>query len=242
LLNQSRDRPNGLKLMGRRFVGKRFGAASFGKLDWSQLRVDGGLEASHNFAGALAHFFDAAAPMLVGNFHALLAIEFMAGHIAAIEHFPVGDGMDGLGQDFGGGCILGRVLHQARVSSAAGSSIEFSALVKDLMEQGGAQMFVAVHFSPSSHQHVGGHGQPAETLLGALVAPDGALAAAWHNDHQIHIAVFGGRAPSVRTKQPDLLGLKFSFQSFDRLFQKAGLNGLHRAETSNKAADLKTGV
>ena len=100
-------------------------------------------------------------------------------------------------------------------------------------------MFVTVHFPPRSHQHIGGKGQPAQTFLGALVTPDAPLVAGGHNDHQIHIAVFGGRAPGVRAEKPDLLRLKFGSLSFNRFFLKVGLNCLHAIKTSIKAAALK---
>src|SRR6266516_3967557 len=80
---------------------------------------------------------------------------------------------------------------QSLTSSRSASSIQLSALVQDLMKQGGAKVFVAVHFSPCSHQHVGGHGQPAQTTLRALVASDGPLVALRQNHHQVHVAVFG---------------------------------------------------
>ena len=62
---------------------------------------------------------------------------------------------------------------QSLTSPRSASSIQLSALVQDLMEQGGAKVFVAVHFPPRPHEHVCWHGQPAQTTLRALVAPAG---------------------------------------------------------------------
>src|SRR5882724_7026894 len=84
---------------------------------------------------------------------------------------------------------------QSLTSSKSASSIQLSALVQDLMEQGGAKVFVAVHFTPCPHQHVGGHGQPPQTFLGALVTPNRALVALGQNHHQVHVAVLGRCAP-----------------------------------------------
>jgi len=103
-------------------------------------------------------------------------------------------------------------------------------------------MPVAVKFRPGVDQHVFGEADSAQTSLSALHPADGAFVAGRHNDHQVHIAVFGGRAPGVRAEQPDLLRLKFRFQSFNRFFQKAGLNCIHDAKTNSMAVDLKARV
>lgn len=88
-------------------------------------------------------------------------------------------------------------------------------------------MPVAVKFGPGVDQDILGETDAAQTSLSALHPPNGAFVAGRHDDHQIHIAIFVGCAPSVRTEKPDLLRLKFGFQSFDRFFQKLRLNGLH---------------
>jgi len=85
-------------------------------------------------------------------------------------------------------------------------------------------MPVAVKFRPGVDQHVFGETDSAQASLSALHAANGAFIAERHNDHQVHIAVLARRAPGVRAEKPDLLGLKFRFQSLDRLFQKARLN------------------
>ena len=103
-------------------------------------------------------------------------------------------------------------------------------------------MPVTVKFRPGVDQHVFGEADSAQTSLSALHPADGAFVAGGHNDHQLYIAVFGGRAPSVRAEQPDLLRLKFKFQSFNRFLQKAGLNCLHGIKTSIMAAALKAQV
>ena len=100
-------------------------------------------------------------------------------------------------------------------------------------------MPVSVKLGPRVDQHIFGKAYPAQSSLSALHSADGAFVAGGHYDHQIHIAVFGGSAPSVRAEEPDLLGLKFRFQSFDRLFQKARLNCLHGIEISTMDVNLK---
>src|SRR3989442_10601773 len=131
---------------------------------------------------------------------------------------------------------------QSLTSSRSASSIELSALVQDLMKQGGAKVFVAVHFAARSHQHVGGHGQPAQTFLGALVASNRALVTARHNDHEVNVAVFIGRAPGVRAEEINRFGLKLGLQTFNDIFQKAGLNCFRGVKASMSATALKTGV
>jgi hypothetical protein len=100
-------------------------------------------------------------------------------------------------------------------------------------------MPIAVKFRPGIDQHIFGETDAAQASLSALHPADGAFVAGGHNDHQVHIAVFGGGAPRVRAEKPDLLRLKFGFQSFDRFFQKARLNGLHAVKITTLAADLK---
>ena len=102
-------------------------------------------------------------------------------------------------------------------------------------------MPVAVKFGPGVDQHIFGEADAAQTSLSALHPADGALVAGGYNDHQVHVAVLSGRAPSVRAGEPDLLRLKFGFQSFDRVFQKPRLNGLHDVKISTMAVDLKAG-
>ena len=128
------------------------------------------------------------------------------------------------------------------ISSAAGLAIELSTLFSNFMRKGGGQMPVAVKFGPGVDQHVFGKTNSAQASLGALHSADRAFIAGGHDDHQVHIAVFGGRAPSVRAEEPDLFGLKFRFQSFDRLFQKATLNCLHAAKTSTLAPYWEAGI
>src|SRR2546427_697295 len=131
---------------------------------------------------------------------------------------------------------------QSLTSSRSASSIQLSALVQDLMKQGGAQVFVAVHFAPRPHQHIGGHGQPAQAFLGALVAANRALVAARHNDHEVNVTVFSGRAPGVRAEQINFFRLKFVFQPFNGFVQKVRLNCLHGVKTSISVATSKARV
>src|SRR5450759_416663 len=101
---------------------------------------------------------------------------------------------------------------QARDNSAADLSIEFSPLFKNFMREGGGQMPVAVKFRAGVDQHVFGEADAAQTSLRALHPADGSFVAGRHNDHQVNVAVFIGRAPGVRTEQPDLFRLKFRDQ------------------------------
>jgi hypothetical protein len=102
-------------------------------------------------------------------------------------------------------------------------------------------MPIAVKFRPGVDQDIFGETDAAQTSLSALHPADGAFIAGGHDDHQIHVAVFGGGAPRVGAEEPDLLRLKLGFQSFDRFFQKARLNGLHNEKISTLAVDLKAG-
>ncbi len=110
------------------------------------------------------------------------------------------------------------------------------------MKQGSPQVFVAIHLGARGHEHILGETDAPQATMGALHPLDGAFRALGHDDHEVHIAVVRGRAPSVRAEQPDLFRLKFRFKSFDRFLQKAGLNCLHGMETSVMATDLKARV
>jgi hypothetical protein len=110
------------------------------------------------------------------------------------------------------------------------------------MKQRGAKVFIAVHFTARSHEHVCGHCQPAQTTLRALVAPDRPLVALRQNHHEVHVTVFIGRSPGVRAEEINFLRLKLGFQPFDYIFQKARLNGLHDAKANIPVADLKVRV
>ena len=93
-------------------------------------------------------------------------------------------------------------------------------------------MFVAVNLRTRGHEHVLGKTQPAQTAVCPLHPPDGLLAAVADNDHEIHVAVLGRRAPGVRTEQINLLRLKFGFQPFYCFVQQAFWNGLHGFQPS----------
>ena len=122
------------------------------------------------------------------------------------------------------------------------SSIQLSALIQDLMKQGSTKVPVTVDFPPRAHQYVSGYGDAAQTFLGALVASNRALVAARHDDHEVNVAVFIGRAPGVRAEQINLFGLKLGLQTFNDIFQKAGLNCFHGVKASMSAATLKAAV
>ena len=70
-------------------------------------------------------------------------------------------------------------------------------------------MFVPVNLGARGNDHVLWHPQAAQTSMRPLRAADGRFIALAYDDHEVHVAVFGGRAPGVRTEQPDLLWLKF---------------------------------
>lgn len=80
-------------------------------------------------------------------------------------------------------------------------------------------MFVAVNLRARGDKHVLGKTQPAQTAVRPLHPPNCLLAAVADNDHEIHVAVLGWRAPCVRTEQINLLRLKFGFQPFDCFVQ-----------------------
>lgn len=69
-------------------------------------------------------------------------------------------------------------------------------------------MFVAVQLSTGGHNHIFGHFKSAQATVRPLCAPDRGFLAAPHHHHQVDVTVFVGRAPGVRAKKPDLLGLK----------------------------------
>ena len=94
-------------------------------------------------------------------------------------------------------------------------------------------MTVAVKFSPGIDQHVFGKTDSSQTPLGTLHPADGAFVAVAHDDHQVYIAVFGRRSPSVRAEKPDLLRLEFRSQSFDRTLQKAWADFVHSARLTS---------
>src|SRR5258708_5896082 len=93
------------------------------------------------------------------------------------------------------------LVSHSRGSLARASSIEFAAALQNLVLNGYAQMAVAVKFRAGLDKHVFAHVQIAETMMRALHPADGPLAAFADNHHQIHVAVFMGRAPSVRAEQ-----------------------------------------
>ena len=92
-------------------------------------------------------------------------------------------------------------------------------------------MLVAVHLGGSRHEHVLGKTDASQALVRALHASDSAFLAAWHDDHQIHIAVVRGQVPRVRAEKVDFLRLKFGFEPFVGFFEQAWRNCLHAAES-----------
>lgn len=110
------------------------------------------------------------------------------------------------------------------------------------MKQRGAEVFVAVDFAPRPHHHISRNGEPSETFLGALGALNGSFVAARHNDHEVNVAVFSGRAPSVRTEEINFLRLKLDFQPFKSVVQKVRRNCFHGLKATIMAAALKVRV
>jgi len=100
-------------------------------------------------------------------------------------------------------------------------------------------MPVAVKFRPGVDQHIFGKADSAQTSLSALHPANRTFIAGRNNDHQIHVTVFGRRAPRMRAEQPYLLGLKLGFQPFDSLLQKTWLDCLHGVKSNILAAKLK---
>ena len=91
-------------------------------------------------------------------------------------------------------------------------------------------MFVAIDLDARRNDHVLGHSQTAQTTMSPLRTADGWLIALAHDDHEIHIAVFGGLAPCVRTEQPDLFRLKFRHQPLCGCFKQIGVERFHGFE------------
>jgi hypothetical protein len=92
------------------------------------------------------------------------------------------------------------------------SSIKFSAFCENLVKKGSAQVFVTVHLGARGNEDVLCETNPAQTAMSALHSLDAAFFAGRHNDHQVNVAIFSGRTPSMRTEQPDLFRLKFRHQ------------------------------
>ena len=88
-------------------------------------------------------------------------------------------------------------------------------------------MSIPVELGASLNEHVFAHVQIAEAMVRPLHPLDGPFGAARHDDHEIDVAVVGRRAPGVRTEQINFLRLKFYFQPFNGIFQKAGPNYFH---------------
>ncbi len=86
---------------------------------------------------------------------------------------------------------------QSRTSSRAASSIQFATLGEHLVKQGSPQVFVAVNLSARGNEHVLGKTQTTQTAVRPLHPPDGLFTAVADNDHQVHITVVSGHAPSV---------------------------------------------
>ena len=120
--------------------------------------------------------------------------------------------VNGLGveQSFIAVCkTLCALINQVRQSSTAGLAIEFSPLFKNFVRKGGGQTAAAVELRSYVDWHIFGEADSAQTALSALHPADRAFVAGGQDDHQVHITVLGGRAPSARAEEPDLLRLKF---------------------------------
>jgi len=98
--------------------------------------------------------------------------------------------------------------------------MHLASLFEHLVREAAANAPDAIHFAARPNQHVGRNGQPTQTTLRALVAPDGPLVALRQNHHQVHVAIFIGRAPGMRAKQINFLRLKLSFQPLNGFFQQ----------------------
>src|SRR5438128_2572009 len=116
---------------------------------------------------------------------------------------------------------------QSRTSSVEASSIKFAAFREDLVKEGSPQMFVTVHLCARRNEHVLRKTDPAQTAMSALHSLDAAFVAGRHNDHQVNVAVFGRRTPSVRAKKPDLFGLKFRYESLRGCFKQVLVQRFH---------------
>src|SRR5208282_1061314 len=104
------------------------------------------------------------------------------------------------------------LLSQSRVSQERLSAIELPASCKNLVLQGCLQILVTIKFLPRLHKHVLAHAKSPQTTMRPLHPANGPIPALRDDHHEVHVAVFMRRAPGVRTKQINLLRLKFSFQ------------------------------
>src|SRR6266704_2155862 len=92
------------------------------------------------------------------------------------------------------------LVSHSRVSWARASSIELAPALQNLVLNGCAQMAVAVKLRAGLDKHVFAHVKVAEAMMRALHPADGPLAALADDHHQVHVAVFMGRAPRVRAE------------------------------------------
>lgn len=88
-------------------------------------------------------------------------------------------------------------------------------------------MFVAVHLSAGRDYYILGHLESTQATVRPLCAPDGCFLAVTHHHHQVNVTVFGGCAPSVRAKQPDLLGLELRHEPLLDRLQQVVIERLH---------------
>jgi len=126
------------------------------------------------------------------------------------------------------------------VNWARASSIEFAPALHNLVLDGGAEMPVAVGLGAGLDEDVFAHVHIPEAMMRTLHSFDGTFGAFWHNDHEINVTVFMGRAPGVRAEEIDFLRLKFLFQPFNRFVQKAGLNRLHDIKITSWVSPVVT--
>ena len=66
-------------------------------------------------------------------------------------------------------------------------------------------------------------------MMGLLRATNGRFIAMWHDDHEVEIAARVRFSPSVRTEQPDLLGMEFFPQPGNNFVQQILRDRFHNA-------------
>ena len=105
-------------------------------------------------------------------------------------------------------------------------------------------MAITVKLGAGVDKNILGKTDSPQAAVRPLHPADSPLTAFLDDDHEIHVAVFRGRAPRVRAEQINLLRLEFGFQPLHRCFEQALRNGLHGfyANTLGKVLEARLRV
>ena len=119
-----------------------------------------------------------------------------------------------------------------RTHSRLVSSIEFPAPMENEVVQCGRQGPQAVELLAGLDEHVFREAEAAQTPARAPHALDGRFVALRHDDEAVQVAAFIRRAPRVRAKQPEALGVEFFRQPVGDVIQEVLVSCFHRKERS----------